>query len=43
LRVEVHDFATPFPKKVITPNLGAKVSGWIHDIVPMVGLSYVSN
>jgi hypothetical protein len=43
LRVEVHDFATPFPKKVITPNLGAKVSGWIHDIVPMVGLSYISN
>jgi hypothetical protein len=43
LRVEVHDFATPFPKKVITPNLGAKVSGWVHDIVPMVGLSYISN
>jgi hypothetical protein len=44
LRLEVHDFATPFPKKVITPNVGAKVSGgWLHDIVPMAGLVYVSN
>src|SRR5258706_1170695 len=43
VRLEVHDFLTPFPKKVITPNVGASVSGWLQDIVPMVGISYVSN
>jgi hypothetical protein len=42
LRVDVHDYLTPFPKEVITPNPPSKVSGWIHDIVPMFGLSYTS-
>lgn len=42
LRLEVHDFATPFPKQVITPNAGAKVGGWLMDFVPMVGISYTS-
>ena len=42
LRAEIHDFATPFPKKVITPNAGAKVGGWLQDFVPMVGISYTS-
>jgi hypothetical protein len=41
LRVEVHDYLTPFPKQVITPNQGAKVGGWLQDFVPMVGLSYL--
>jgi hypothetical protein len=40
LRVEVHDFLTPFPSKVIVPAANAKVGGWIQDIVPMVGLSF---
>jgi len=45
LRAEVHDYLTPFPKKVITPNVGAKVGGWcwLQDFVPMIGLSYTSN
>lgn len=42
LRAEVNDFATPFPKKVIAPNSGAKVGGWLQDFVPMVGISYTS-
>lgn len=42
LRIEVHDYATPFPKQVITPNAGAKVGGWLMDFVPMVGISYTS-
>jgi len=42
LRAEIHDFASPFPKKVITPNTGAKVGGWLQDFVPMVGISYTS-
>ena len=39
LRVDVHDYLTPFPKQVITPN-GGNVSGWVNNIVPMVGLSF---
>jgi hypothetical protein len=44
LRMELHDYLTPFPKKVITPNTGEKVSGWgwLQDFVPMVGISYTS-
>lgn len=40
LRVEVRDYVTPFPKDVIAPNRGSSVSGWLHNIVPMVGVSY---
>ncbi len=42
LRVDVHDYLTPFPKNVITPNVGAKVGGWLQDCVPMVGISYTN-
>jgi hypothetical protein len=42
LRLDVHDYLTPFPKNVITPNAGAKVGGWLQDIVPMIGISYVN-
>lgn len=42
LRAEIHDFATPFPKKVITPNTNAKVGGWLQDFVPMIGISFTS-
>ncbi len=41
LRAEVHDYLSPFPTKVFTPNTGSKVGGWFNDIVPMVGLSYI--
>jgi hypothetical protein len=40
LRLDVHDYMSPFPKKVITPNVGASVGGWLHDIVPMVAISF---
>jgi hypothetical protein len=40
LRLDVHDYLTPFPNKVITPNVGSKVGGWLQDIVPMAGISY---
>jgi hypothetical protein len=42
LRLDVHDYATPFPKNVITPNSGAKVGGWLMDFVPMIGISYTN-
>jgi hypothetical protein len=41
LRLEVHDYLTPFPNKVIAPALGAKGgSGWLMDFVPMVAIAY---
>jgi hypothetical protein len=40
LRLDVHDYMSPFPKQVITPNAGATVGGWLHDIVPMVAISF---
>lgn len=43
LRLDVHDYMTPFPKEVIAPNAGAHVDGWLHQIVPTFGLSYTSS
>jgi hypothetical protein len=40
LRVEARDYITPFPKEVVTPSPGAKLDGWLHSFVPMVGLVY---
>jgi hypothetical protein len=40
LRLDVHDYMSPFPKQVITPNFGANVNGWMHDIVPRVAISF---
>lgn len=39
VRVEFRDYATPFPSRVITPAPGARLSGWLHDIVPTLGIS----
>ncbi|MBM3738291.1 MAG: hypothetical protein FJW39_21115 [Acidobacteria bacterium] len=41
LRAEVRDYLSPFPKDVILPAPGAKLGGWLHDITPMVGISYL--
>lgn len=40
VRIELRDYLTPPPKKVLTPAPGASISGWLHDILPMAGLSY---
>lgn len=40
LRAEVRDFLTPPPQKILAPAPGAQISGWLHDIVPMVGLHF---
>lgn len=39
LRLEVHDYMTPFPNNVIAPAQGSKVGGWLQDFVAMVGIS----
>jgi hypothetical protein len=38
LRFEVQDFLTPFPRQVIAPAPGAKISGLLNDIVVLAGL-----
>ena len=40
LRAELRDYLTPFPNKVVAPAPGAKIGGWLHNIVPMVGVSF---
>ncbi len=40
LRFEVRNYITPLPTEVLVPAPGASVSGWLHDILPLVGLSY---
>lgn len=40
LRAEVYDYLTPFPEKVIAPAPGATVGGWVHTVVPGVGLAF---
>jgi opacity protein-like surface antigen len=41
LRLEVHDYLTPFPQNVIAPAQGSKVGGWLSDLVVSAGLSFV--
>ncbi len=40
LRFEVRDYVTPAPKEVLFPAPGGTVNGWLHDIIPQVGIAY---
>jgi hypothetical protein len=40
IRLEAHDYLTPFPKNLISPAAGAQVGGWLQDFVIMGGLSF---
>lgn len=40
LRFEVRDYFTPAPTGILFPPPGAKVGGWLHDVVPQVGIAY---
>jgi hypothetical protein len=40
-RVDVHDFLTPFPKEVLAPAPGASFGGWVHNIVPTAGFTFL--
>jgi opacity protein-like surface antigen len=39
VRVEFREYTTPFPARVITPAPGARLHGWMDDIVPTLGIS----
>ncbi len=41
LRIEAHDFITPFPGKVIAAADGSTLGGLMHDFVVNVGLSFL--
>ncbi len=40
VRVDFRDYATPFPESVIAPAPGAKIHGWLHDFVPLLGVDW---
>jgi hypothetical protein len=40
LRLDVHDYLTPFPKNIIVPNSGSSVSGWLNNIVGTGGITF---
>lgn len=37
---EFRDYISPVPQNVVAPVPGAKISGWLQDFVPMIGVSY---
>ena len=39
LRLDLRDYATPFPTGVIAPTTSSRLSGWLHDFVPVLGIS----
>lgn len=40
MRLEVRDYITPFPEKIIAPAPGAKYGKILNDVVPMASISY---
>jgi len=38
IRFDFRDYLTQFPTKVIQPVPGVKVTGWLHDFLPMGGI-----
>jgi len=39
VRIDLRDYATPFPDRLFPAAPGARVSGWLHDFVPLIGIS----
>jgi hypothetical protein len=40
LRLEVHDYLTPFPSTLIAPVSGSGPGGWLNDFVVSAGISF---
>jgi Outer membrane protein beta-barrel domain len=40
VRLDLRDYVTPFPTQVISPAVGLRLNGRLHDFVPMLGLSW---
>jgi hypothetical protein len=41
VRVDFRDYISPFPEELFVPAPGAKIHGWLHDFVPLAGVSWV--
>src|SRR5258708_9595939 len=41
VRVDFRDYISPFPEHLFVTTPGAKIHGWLNDLVPLVGVSYV--
>lgn len=40
LRLEAHDYLTPFPSTLVAPVAGSSVGGWLQDFVVQAGVSF---
>jgi Outer membrane protein beta-barrel domain len=40
LRLEVHDYITPFPTQIIAPNVGSHAPSILQNIVPLIAIAY---
>ena len=40
LRIDIRDEVTRFPDRIVAAAPGRKIEGWLHDVVPCVGLSW---
>ncbi len=38
VRVEIRDYATPFPSRILASAPGASGASWLHHIVPSAGI-----
>jgi hypothetical protein len=41
IRVDFRDYVTPTPNHIFVPAARGSVQGWLHDFVPMAGVSFV--
>ena len=41
LRLDFRDYLTPLPTSVLAPPPNSKISGWMNDLVFLVGVSTV--
>jgi hypothetical protein len=40
VHVDFRDYISPFPEELFVPAPAAKIRGWVHDFVPMAGISF---
>jgi hypothetical protein len=41
VRVDFRNYISPFPEELFVTAQGAKIHGWLHDFVPLGGISRV--
>lgn len=40
VRLDFRDYITPFPEELFAAAPGARIHGWLHDFVPLAGISF---